>query len=59
MQFKCQSLLQHLADGWDFTGMLKNHFISPVPAQMRKRCVQYRAFQPIRDVPHLAKLAAH
>ena len=34
-QFKSQSLLQHLADGWQFGGLLKDHFIIPVPAQMR------------------------
>ncbi len=35
IQFKSQSLLQHLADGWEFSGVLKNYFIIPVPAQMR------------------------
>ncbi|MCS7026962.1 MAG: glucose-1-phosphate adenylyltransferase [Bryobacteraceae bacterium] len=35
IQFKSQSLLQHLRDGWESTGILKNHFIIPVPAQMR------------------------
>ncbi|MBL8294382.1 MAG: glucose-1-phosphate adenylyltransferase [Bryobacterales bacterium] len=35
IQFKSQSLLQHLRDGWEFTGLLKNQFIIPVPAQMR------------------------
>ena len=34
-QFKSQSLLQHLSDGWLFGGLLKNHFVIPVPAQMR------------------------
>jgi glucose-1-phosphate adenylyltransferase len=34
-QFKSQSLLQHLSEGWQFSGLLKNHFIIPVPAQMR------------------------
>ncbi|MFN0164845.1 MAG: glucose-1-phosphate adenylyltransferase [Bryobacteraceae bacterium] len=34
-QFKSQSLLQHLAEGWQTTGVLKNQFIIPVPAQMR------------------------
>ena len=34
-QFKSQSLLQHLREGWEVTGLLKNHFIIPVPAQMR------------------------
>ena len=35
IQFRSQSLLQHLTDGWLFGGMLKNQFIIPVPAQMR------------------------
>jgi glucose-1-phosphate adenylyltransferase len=35
VQFKSQSLLQHLSDGWQFSGLLKNQFIIPVPAQMR------------------------
>ncbi len=35
IQFKSQSLLQHLRDGWQFAGLLKNEFIIPVPAQMR------------------------
>jgi glucose-1-phosphate adenylyltransferase len=35
IQFKSQSLLQHLSDGWQFSGLLKNYFIIPVPAQMR------------------------
>jgi glucose-1-phosphate adenylyltransferase len=34
-QFRSQSLLQHLGEGWQFSGLLKNHFIIPVPAQMR------------------------
>lgn len=35
IQFKSQSLLQHLRDGWEFTGLLKSNFVIPVPAQMR------------------------
>ena len=35
IQFKSQSLLQHLRDGWEASGLLKSHFIIPVPAQMR------------------------
>ena len=34
-QFRSQSLLQHLSEGWQFSGMLKTHFITHVPAQMR------------------------
>ncbi len=35
IQFRSQSLLQHLSDGWNFGGILKNNFVVPVPAQMR------------------------
>src|SRR5206468_4109611 len=35
IQFKSQSLLQHLRDGWEFSSMHKEQFIIPVPAQMR------------------------
>src|ERR1041384_5535699 len=34
-QFKSQSLLQHLSEGWQFGSLLKSQFIIPVPAQMR------------------------
>ncbi len=35
IQFRSQSLLQHLSDGWQFGGILKSEFLVPVPAQMR------------------------
>lgn len=35
VQFKSQSLLAHLREGWDAPGLLRTHFITPVPAQMR------------------------
>lgn len=35
VQFRSQSLLQHLRDGWQFSGVLGSQFIIPVPAQMR------------------------
>src|SRR5205823_12647621 len=35
IQFKSQSLLQHLREGWEANGLLRNNFIIPVPAQMR------------------------
>src|SRR3954449_324408 len=35
VQFKSQSLLRHLRDGWQFGGLLNDQFIVPVPAQMR------------------------
>jgi len=34
-QFKAQSLLEHLDRGWRATDFLGDHFITPVPAQMR------------------------
>jgi glucose-1-phosphate adenylyltransferase len=34
-QFRSQSLLQHLSEGWQLSGVLKSHFITNVPAQMR------------------------
>jgi glucose-1-phosphate adenylyltransferase len=34
-QFRSQSLLQHLGEGWQFGGLLKTQFVIPVPAQMR------------------------
>src|SRR5579872_2081438 len=34
-QFRSQSLLQHLAEGWQFGGLLRTQFLIPVPAQMR------------------------
>src|SRR5580698_7943557 len=34
-QFRSQSLQQHLSEGWQLGGILKNQFIIPVPAQMR------------------------
>ncbi len=37
IQFRSQSLLQHLSDGWQFGGILKNEFVIPVPAQMRTK----------------------
>ncbi|HWE49088.1 MAG TPA: glucose-1-phosphate adenylyltransferase [Bryobacteraceae bacterium] len=36
-QFRSQSLLQHLNEGWQTGGILKNQFIIPVPAQMRSQ----------------------
>ncbi len=34
-QFKAQSLLEHLDRGWRTTDFLGEHFVIPVPAQMR------------------------
>jgi glucose-1-phosphate adenylyltransferase len=35
VQWKSQSLIEHLKDGWQIGGLLPTHFITPVPAQMR------------------------
>ncbi len=35
VQFRSQSLLQHLREGWEASSLLRSHFIIPVPAQMR------------------------
>ncbi len=35
LQFRSQSLLQHLSEGWSIGGLLRENFIIPVPAQMR------------------------
>ena len=34
-QFRSQSLLQHLSEGWQFSSLLKSQFITHVPAQMQ------------------------
>jgi glucose-1-phosphate adenylyltransferase len=35
VQWRSQSLIEHLKDGWHIAGLLSGHFITPVPAQMR------------------------
>jgi len=35
VQWRSQSLIEHLKDGWQFGHILHDHFIVPVPAQMR------------------------
>ena len=35
IQFRSQSLLQHIREGWEPGGLLRSNFIIPVPAQMR------------------------
>jgi glucose-1-phosphate adenylyltransferase len=35
VQWRSQSLIEHLKDGWQFGRLLHDHFIVPVPAQMR------------------------
>lgn len=41
-QFKAQSLMEHLQKGWQFGGVLPDHFVIPVPAQMQRGQVWYR-----------------
>lgn len=41
-QFKSQSLLEHLQEGWQLGGMFRDYFIIPVPAQMRLGEIWYR-----------------
>ena len=64
-QFKSQSLLQHLSDGWQFANLLQNQFIIPVPAQMRAGETWYQGtadaiFQNVNLVeqskPHLVAI---
>jgi len=35
VQWRSQSLIEHLKDGWAFGSVMPDHFITPVPAQMR------------------------
>ena len=35
VQYRSQSLLKHLRDGWQFSGLLRDHFVIPAPAQVR------------------------
>ena len=55
IQFRSQSLLQHLSDGWQFGGILKSEFLVPVPAQMRtagKEWYQGTADAIHQNIPH-------
>src|SRR5215472_10873585 len=36
VQFKSQSLIEHLRAGWQFGSLLADQFITPVPAQMQR-----------------------
>src|SRR5271169_2387668 len=49
-QFRSQSLLQHLNEGWQVGGILKNQFIMSVPAQMRSAGEQW--YQGTADAIH-------
>ncbi len=50
IQFRSQSLLQHLSDGWQFGGVLKTEFLIPVPAQMRTEGKEW--YQGTADAIH-------
>jgi glucose-1-phosphate adenylyltransferase len=41
-QFKAQSLVEHLQEGWQVSSVLPDQFIIPVPAQMRTGADWYR-----------------
>ncbi|HEY2989892.1 MAG TPA: glucose-1-phosphate adenylyltransferase [Candidatus Binatia bacterium] len=41
-QFKAQSLVEHLQEGWQVGSILRDYFVTPVPAQMRSGVDWYR-----------------
>jgi glucose-1-phosphate adenylyltransferase len=41
-QFKAQSLVEHLQEGWQMSGLARDYFVIPVPAQMRSGVDWYR-----------------
>lgn len=41
-QFKSQSLTEHIQAAWNFGGMVSDHFVIPVPAQMQTGEVWYQ-----------------
>ncbi|MDH5174809.1 MAG: glucose-1-phosphate adenylyltransferase [Elusimicrobiota bacterium] len=41
-QFKAQSLIEHLQDGWQMGQVMRDHFIITVPAQMRLGASWYK-----------------
>ncbi|MFH1148675.1 MAG: glucose-1-phosphate adenylyltransferase [Pseudomonadota bacterium] len=56
VQFKSQSLLEHLRDGWMVTGPVPGSFITPVPAQMQTGENWYRGTgDALRQNLHLVK----
>ena len=42
-QFKAQSLIEHLEEGWRLSSILRDHFVIPVPAQMRTGTEWYQS----------------
>ena len=56
IQFKSQSLQDHLREGWQFSGLLKDHFITAVPAQQRTSDSWYKGTaDAIYQIPHLVE----
>ena len=56
VQFKCQSLIEHLQSRWQFGGLLPGQFfVSAVPAQMR---LGQNWYQGTAD-SHLSEFAPH
>ncbi len=41
-QFKAQSLVEHLQEGWQVSSLFREYFVIPVPAQMRAGSDWYR-----------------
>jgi glucose-1-phosphate adenylyltransferase len=41
-QFKAQSLVEHLQEGWQLSSLFRDYFVIPVPAQMRAGSAWYR-----------------
>jgi len=41
-QFKAQSLVEHLQEGWQVSSLFREYFVIPVPAQMRAGSAWYR-----------------
>src|SRR4030066_1536777 len=58
-QFKAQSLMEHLKDGWRFGTLLRDQFVTIVPAQMRTGEEWYKGtadaiYQNINLIKHFA-----
>src|ERR1022692_4608979 len=56
-QFRSQSLLQHLSEGWQLGGLLKSQFVIPVPAQMRAGDASYQYINLVEQSdPHVVAI---
>src|ERR1051325_7852999 len=55
-QFKAQSLVEHLQEGWQMVGLVREYFVTPVPAQMRSGVDwSRRSAAALYQTLHLAK----